>query len=463
MFGEKNFNLYALMKNLFKLSVLALSSVFALSCNKELTSQDAPVSEATETVQFSTAPITKTVFGTPDGTTVPTLWTTNNTVAVTLNFAAFKKSSELSISEDSKTAAFSADLKNESSVSKFAFRAVSPFSCLTSTSINSPYNSIGITIPSDQTPLDGSVDEDAQILFAKRTIFSSSIPSEVSLDFNHITAYGKLSFSNLALSAGETISKVELISPENWSGRYSLYLDTDGDHSEGDIEAHTASKTISLNTNKSSDIWFACAPVDLSGKKVKVVVTTNVGNYTKEVTIPSERPFTAGHISSFTINMSGITAVSAETYTLVKDIKELTIESEIIIAAADYDQAISTTQNTNNRAPAGITKSDDKQSISSPGESVQILTLRTGAKDETYSFYTGSGYLHAASSSSNHLKTQTTVDPNASWSITIASSGVATIRAQGSNKRNLLRYNSDSKLFSCYKSGQKDVCIYKKN
>lgn len=450
------------MKNLLKLSILALSSVFALSCNKELASKDAPVSEATETVQFSTAPITKTVFGTPDGTTVPTLWTANNTVAVSLNLSTFKESSKLSISEDSKTAAFSADLEKVSS-SEFAFRAVSPFSCLTSTSLNNSFKSIGITIPSDQTPIDGSVDEDAQILFARHTVPSSSIPSEVSLDFNHITAYGKLSFSNLALSAGETISKVELISPEDWSGRYFLYLDTDDKHNEGDIEANTASKTISLSTNKSSDIWFACAPVDLSGKKVKVVVTTNVGNYTKEIIIPSESPFTAGHISSFTINMSGITAVSAETYTLVKDVKELTIGSEIIIAAVTSNQAISITQNNNNRASAAITKSADKQSISSPGEAVQILTLKTGANDDTYSFYTGEKYLYAASSKSNHLKEKNTVDPNASWSITITSSGVATIKAQGSNTRNLLKYNSSSNIFSCYSNGQQDVCIYKKN
>jgi hypothetical protein len=94
---------------------------------------------------------------------------------------------------------------------------------------------------------------------------------------------------------------------------------------------------------------------------------------------------------------------------------------------------------------------------------VQILTLEAGTVDNTYAFFTGDGYLYAASSDANKLLTQKSNNANSSWAITIDGNGVATIKAQGTNARNWLRYNSASNghLFSCYSSGQDDVSLYK--
>ena len=74
------------------------------------------------------------------------------------------------------------------------------------------------------------------------------------------------------------------------------------------------------------------------------------------------------------------------------------------------------------------------------------------------------GYLYAASSSANHLKTQDFNDANGLWSISIdEESGVASVTAQGSNTRNKMRYNNVSHIFSCYASGQQDIYLYIKN
>lgn len=159
----------------------------------------------------------------------------------------------------------------------------------------------------------------------------------------------------------------------------------------------------------------------------------------------------------------GLTASAAagDTYQLVTDASTLKAGDTVIIVAKDYDVALSTTQNGNNRGQAAVMKDSDNTLTFS--DSVQELTLRAGTKDGTFAFYTGSsGYLYAASSSNNYLKTQTTLNDNGSWTIVIGNEGVATIKAQGTNSRNLLRYNSTSKIFSCYGSGQKDICIYKK-
>lgn len=80
-----------------------------------------------------------------------------------------------------------------------------------------------------------------------------------------------------------------------------------------------------------------------------------------------------------------------------------------------------------------------------------------------------SGYLYAAGgTSNNHLKVQATNDVNSQWAITIDAEGVATIKAKmngKSNDRNWMRYNSSSKLFSCYdsSSSQYDIYLYEKD
>lgn len=160
------------------------------------------------------------------------------------------------------------------------------------------------------------------------------------------------------------------------------------------------------------------------------------------------------------------TTASTGTWTLVTDASPLAAGDKIIIAASDYDYALSTTQNNNNRGAEAITKSG--ATLQDVSADVQIITLEAGKKDNTFAFHVeGSleGYLYAASSSKNHLKTETTLSNNSSFTISITSAGVATITAQGTNTRNLLKYNnSSSKLFACYASnstGVYDICIYK--
>ena len=151
--------------------------------------------------------------------------------------------------------------------------------------------------------------------------------------------------------------------------------------------------------------------------------------------------------------------VNAPQWTLVTNVNQLKENAQVIIVSKEYNKALSTTQNNNNRGKADVTKENDI--IPSIGDDVQILTLKTGKNDGTFAFYTGdAGYLYAASSSSNHLKTKTTLDANGSWKITVTSAGVATIKATGSNTKNWLRYNNQNSIFSCYSSGQADICLY---
>ncbi|MBQ8694184.1 MAG: chitobiase/beta-hexosaminidase C-terminal domain-containing protein [Bacteroidaceae bacterium] len=150
----------------------------------------------------------------------------------------------------------------------------------------------------------------------------------------------------------------------------------------------------------------------------------------------------------------------AQTWTKVTDASTLDVGDQIVIVASNYDYALSMTQNSNNRASVSITKAGDNVVI---GDDVQVITLENGSDAGTFAFNVGTGYLYAASSKSNHLKTQAAIDSNASWTITI-SDGAATVKAKGTNTRNWLRFNNSNnpKLFSCYSSGQTDISIYRK-
>ena len=148
--------------------------------------------------------------------------------------------------------------------------------------------------------------------------------------------------------------------------------------------------------------------------------------------------------------------------TLVTDASTLKAGDQIIIAALDYDAAMSTTQNTNNRGQTPATKSG---SILNYGYDAQILTLESGSSSGTFALRAGSGaYLTAASSSGNYLKTKSNIDANSSWTLGVdANSGAAFITANGTYTRNVMRYNSSSALFSCYSANntQKDIAIYR--
>ena len=159
-------------------------------------------------------------------------------------------------------------------------------------------------------------------------------------------------------------------------------------------------------------------------------------------------------------------------YEKVTNAGSLAANAIILITDEDGTVALNTNQDTNNRKQSAVITNPDNANqiyfVPTSGYNPQELKLGGNSsgwslKDEAYNDGEG-GYLYAASSSSNHLKTQTTNDANGLWTISIAD-GVATITATGTYTHNTLKYNSSSSLFSCYlpsSTGQKSVTIYKK-
>ena len=430
------------MKKLTYIIAIATSVLAMASCQKE---QNVTNSDDLTVVSFSTSEIqTKTAFGdkTAEGK-YPTLWTGNEKVGVAYNGSVYK--GNITSSTDGKSASFEIAIAQDANATNHNFYVISPANAFLG--MNNDGAKGNIQINASQTPGEGTCDPAAQVIAASHK--SETFDTQINLAFSHVTAYGNLSIG-LPEGAG-AVSNISLTGSENIAGRF--YYDFNGALSE-----NSASSTISLLTSKVSDIFFACAPADLSGGKLDITVTTNNGTYEKSIDLTGKTlKFESGKISKFTVN--GFTKKeSDEVYTLVTDASTLKIGDKIIIAAATADFAISTTQNSNNRAQAAVTKTNN--TIVNPGADVQLFTLETGTKVGTYAFNTGSGYIYAASSSKNYLKTQQTNNDNGSWTISCTAEGVATIKASGNNTKNLLKYNISSGLFSCYSTGQDAVAIY---
>lgn len=138
-------------------------------------------------------------------------------------------------------------------------------------------------------------------------------------------------------------------------------------------------------------------------------------------------------------------------FELVTDASMLAAGDVIILAYIDAENnkayAMSTTQNTNNRAASAVTVEDDGTII--PSSAIQKISLEEG-----FYFNVGNGYLYAASSTANSMKTESEKDDNAKASISIDDNNDATIIFQGDNTRKYLRFNlnasNNNPMFSCY-------------
>ena len=164
---------------------------------------------------------------------------------------------------------------------------------------------------------------------------------------------------------------------------------------------------------------------------------------------------------SYTITVTA-EPLTGETYTLVTDVEDLKAGDNVIVVNTEASKAMSTTQNNYNRGATEVIIYDTDIIVPASTD-IQVFTLE-GNSDGWY-FYTGSGYIYAASGSSNWLRTEAEKDDNAKATINIDDYSNATITFQGTNNRNVLQYNpntnNNNPIFSCYGSAtQKPVSIF---
>lgn len=228
-----------------------------------------------------------------------------------------------------------------------------------------------------------------------------------------------------------------------------------------DVTGVTVSPTTaSININGKQQLTATVSPADATNKAVtwsssnsNVATVSNTGlvkGVSAGTATITATTVDGNFMASATVTVSSSVEPSYS-FSLVTSVNDLMAGDEVLLVNRENSKAMSTTQNTGNRGVAAVTIANDAIELEEGQTAVQVFTLKAGKAANQWAFYTGSGYIYAASSSQNQLKTASALTNDGSFSISIAS-GDATIVANGSNTRNTIRYNSTNDIFSCYGS-----------
>lgn len=192
----------------------------------------------------------------------------------------------------------------------------------------------------------------------------------------------------------------------------------------------------------------AAATVDANGN----VTVVGEGNTTIKASFEGNDEFEEGSASYYlVVKVKG--EAGTDVFELVTSADDLTDGDQIIIVNEAKDQALSTTQNNNNRAATDVAPESDDIII--PSTTVQVITLE--GEPGAWYFNVGDGYLYAASTTGNQLKTHADADEKALVTTLNITDGVATVKfnqwdTEEQKARTLLRFNpnNNNPVFSCY-------------
>ena len=464
---------------------LALGAVLFASCNKEMTNPDEPKQEG-KVVNFTInvgAPETKTYFEHDDinGKYIPK-W--NNGDALGVFFNSWTDDAALAATftntaASGTTASFSGTgTVNVAEQTIYAFYPANSFAKAYNTS-DGTY--IGMNIPQTQRPTATSFDPKADILV--------NVPYAITIDdadvvINDMQFRRVGSVLKVVLIDGTGTSKLDgdnvkslTLATDMTSGalsgryRYDFVNERpfykDGSYNEhmaiknADVTADLTANPIALNGTNA--IFVIVNPCKLDkDSHLNLSIVTDKHNITKEITLPKDISFPVGAMAEIQVSIKDtddIDDVAAEPtgngWYLVQDVSWLHAGDKVVITSAASDYAIGT-QNSNNRAAVSVSVTDGKLNV---GTATQF-DLAAGSEDGTFAFKSGDNYLNAVKGN-NYLKSESTsVEDISSWTITISPS-LTTIFNVGAPDYEIQK-NKTSAWFSCYKSTQNAVLIYKK-
>ena len=219
---------------------------------------------------------------------------------------------------------------------------------------------------------------------------------------------------------------------------------------------NVASVTIAIEGDGASAFGIDKTALDANGTVTVTPVTTISGTYSATLIVRDDDANGADAQSialSIQINAGEAPAWSAKWVVA----QELYDGMPVLITGINGSETYAMgAQGNNNRA--AVLASVDANGALTPGEGTKQFTLEAiDAEHNKYAIKTSDGnYLYAASSGSNHLKTQDHIDGNATWTLS-ATSAIA----EESSNRNVMQFNSSSTLFACYASAsQAGIKLY---
>ena len=235
---------------------------------------------------------------------------------------------------------------------------------------------------------------------------------------------------------------------------------------DGDASAFENKIDVFVSTENDTPVYYTLDGSTPDAKSTLYEAPLTIkANATLKVIAIEDGGYKSGVVSQvFKKAASGSSDTATGMATLVEDAADLVVGDKVVIVGvnAGKSYALSTNQKTSNRGAVEVNVVGNSIELNSD---VEELGLETGASAETFALKAAAGYLYAASSSGNQLKSKSTIDANGSWAISIEG-GKTSVVATGSDNRNVMQfnYNNGSPLFACYASAsQSAVSIYKVN
>ncbi len=273
---------------------------------------------------------------------------------------------------------------------------------------------------------------------------------------DEVVVYGNLTKYNTTYEFEAGNQLVSLVRTDNrepagLSYDVANFTATIGEANEFPVLANSNGLTVTYSSTNED-----AATIDAATGEITLVAA---GQTTIKATFAGNDNYEPGE-ASYMLVVKEKEVAGTDKFELVTDVTTLSDGDVIILVASNEVEenvsyyALSTTQNSNNRAANEVTVNEDN--TITPGSSIQQITLEEG-----FYFNVGDGYLYAASAGSNWLRTETEADDNAKATIEIADNGDATIIFQGANTRNHLRFNPNSgnPMFSCYAESSSVVAL----
>ena len=307
------------MKNTTIFAAISMALVLSLlSCSDDLQTQliEKPAASTDKVILTINAgsPETKAVFGAKGNDGYPITWSETGErirVAEYINGGYPKheaNSSSCTVSNEGKNASFSVVLTNETTVGTYDYRVISR------PDHNILFNDdcVEFDIPEHQVPTASSPDPEGILLYGESLGHTAQRTDAFSIDFRHLSAFGRVTILNGNKPLGKTsysyggivehITSITLTVPAGKEYYYwgnGLYK-----HAASGVDRITVS-TENLNTSGDFEVWFACAPYSLAaGDELTVMVNTDLGlTYSRTITLSSALSFSLGNVSKFAVDM----------------------------------------------------------------------------------------------------------------------------------------------------------------
>lgn len=202
---------------------------------------------------------------------------------------------------------------------------------------------------------------------------------------------------------------------------------------------------LTLVTDKTTGIFFACTPADLNGENLVVTVTTDKGVYEKDIDLTGKTlSFTAGKVSKFTVKDFKVKGLVSESWSLVTDDSTLKVGDELVIASNEKGVVAG---NISDYYLSKVTStfSEDMSTIAELGQGAVVFTL--GGKADAWTLSNSEGKLLGCTA----VKKVAWAKGTTTWKISIGTNSDATIQSTSNNYGRFL-YNVQSTRFTTYTS-----------